>query len=354
MDHDINSAGEIRSILTDAEECLREGRMQEAQDIALPLIPYVADCKEILDGECHRIKLRLYAVLMGVPGFRFCEPEQLDAMAATQQIFRTPKEYTLAERLQAHVIYAHVKPDAPRREEWNECNALETAKKVLENIGSDAYLDALAHHLICSRSPFEEDKRQHIEELFRIPIHERGPLLTTLCCTKVWPSIHIATDDKYIEQALTEVQDPFFRARLFLKKMQSIVYRLVVCEKFSERMDWLEQYEGEMETLMTHILTTPKTERLIVFAHCMLAHRFACFAEPNATFTHVHLAKDLAKILGDPEVIDMVERTGSTVEALVEDVQNEDDEDDDDEEDDDEDDGEEWKNGRDDWLKGED
>ena len=358
MNHDINSAGKIRLILADAEQCLQEGRMQEAQDIARPLLPYIADCKEILESECHRIKLRLYVILMRVPCFRFCETEQLDAMATTKGIFRMPKEYILAERLQAHVVYAHVKPNAPQGEEWNECNALETAQKVLDHPASDDHLNALAHHLICSRSPFVEEKRQHMEEFFRIPFGDRGALLTTMCCVEVWPSIHVITDDTYIEQALTEVTDPILRARLFFKKMTSIVNRLLICEKFSERMDWLEQYEGQMESLMTNILRIPGSERSLVHAHEIFAYRFACFGEANAAFVHVNIVNELVQVLHDEELVEETKHIGEIVENILESVDDEEDEYEDDDEDYD-DEGESWKNGTnddsdgDDWFVGE-
>lgn len=353
MDHEVSNAGEIRSIVTDAEQCLREGRMQEAQDIALPLIPYVSECKEMIESERHRIKLRLYTILMHIPQVQFCEPEQLDAMATTQRIFRAPEEYTLAERLQAHVLYVQAKPDTVRGQELNEWNALKTAQEVLDNTASNGELCALAHHLICSRSLCEEEKRQHMKEFFKIPFVERGASLTTMCCVKMWPIVHVMTDDMYIEQSLKEVQDSFLKARLSLKKMQSILCRLANCEKFSERLDWLEEYDGQMESLMAYILMMPEPKRLIVYAHCIFAYRFACFGEPDGGFSHVHLARALAEALGDPELIDIVQQTEDVVEDVLDDRDREDDEDEEDDEDD-EDTGEEWKKGQGDWLMGED
>ena len=167
MEHLLSNKGEIESLIHDAEVLLREGRMNEAQDIVIPLIPHIADCAEFVEHERNRVKMRLYQILMEVPGFRFCEPEKIDAMTAMQHIFRMTQEYTLAERLQAHVIYAHVKPDTPRGEEQNEFYALKTANEVLEHIASDDRLCALAHHLICSRIPLKEEKQKHMEDFFQ-------------------------------------------------------------------------------------------------------------------------------------------------------------------------------------------
>ncbi|MBI3336188.1 hypothetical protein HYZ98_01315 [Candidatus Peregrinibacteria bacterium] len=322
MDHEVNNAGEIESTIRNED----------------------------------RTKMRLYDTRMQVPGFQFCEQDQLDAMAAMKRIFCMPQEYTLAERLQAHVIYAHVKPDAPQGEEWNECNALEIAHKILEDAASDGRQRALAHHLICSRSPFPEEKQKYMEEFFRIPFDDRGASLTTLCCVKVWLSIHERTDDKYIEQAIKEVADPILRAKLFCKKMQSIVYRLVICEKYSQRLDWLERYDGQMESLMTHILRTSGAERSLLHAHEIFAYRFACFGESNAAFTHVNIAKELGQVLEDEELLKKVERVADAVKNILDTIDSEDDEDG---EDDDR--GDIWKKGTeyeekpdDDWLMGED
>lgn len=287
MDAAVERTDTLNTAVIDAAcDFLKDKDYAAVQRIVAGTLPRLA-------ADAYAERIRLYILLLALPGHPINRTLQEDSLRVTRHILTHREQFSQQYRLFAHLVFDAWKGEATLDTERHEFFALQDAQDVLMKSDSSREERDCALTVIVSQSPDHEQVRCCLEELF----NGANTFAITHACTLAPVAFHRETNMQYLEQALDQIQGPPGFIADILKKKMAVLLRILEEDTEVGTLD-RKAFHVQMTMCHANLHMIPQAVRHHAYSEYYLGYAAVYLNETELGLIHTYTAIAMARQLG--------------------------------------------------------